>query len=129
MPERTIQELSRRERQAMDVVYRLGRATAAEIRRQMPEPPTYSAVRAILRILEQKGHLRHETQGQRFIFIPTVTPGKARRSVLQHIARTFFEDSAEQLVATLLDVNRDRLTKEDFDRLASLIEDARQEEK
>jgi predicted transcriptional regulator len=119
--------LSRRERQIMDVVYRLGRAGATEVLDGMPEPPSYSAVRAMLRVLEEKGHLRHEQDGTRYVYLPTLSRARARRSALRSVVDTFFEGSAEQAVAALLDVSRDDLSKDDLDRLATLIEQARRE--
>src|SRR3954466_11091420 len=88
--------LSRRERQIMEVIYRRGQATAAEVMEEMPDPPSYSAVRAMLRVLEEKGHLRHDQQGPRYVFLPTVPRDKARRSALKQLVRTFFDGSAEQ---------------------------------
>ena len=119
--------LSRRERQIMDVVYRLGRATAAEVRQGLPDPPSYSAVRALLRILEEKGHLRHEQDGPRYVFLPTVPRDKARRSALRQLVQTFFEGSTAQAVAALLDAPDAQLSDEDLDRLAGLIDQARKE--
>jgi predicted transcriptional regulator len=109
----------------MDVLYSRGRATAAEILEQIPDPPSYSAVRAMLRILEEKGHIRHEQDGARYVFLPTMTRDKAKRSALRHLLQTFFDGSAEQAVATLLDVSSSKLSDGDLDRLAELIEKAR----
>jgi BlaI family transcriptional regulator, penicillinase repressor len=120
-------KLSRRERQIMDVLYRLGRATAAEILENIPDPPGYSAVRAMLRVLEEKKHIRHEEKDLRYVFIPVVTRDKARRSAVRHLLDTFFEGSPEQAVATLLDVSGRTLSSEEFDRLSALIEKARLE--
>jgi predicted transcriptional regulator len=119
--------LSRRERQIMDVVYRLGRATAAEVLEALPDPPSYSAVRALLRVLEEKGHLRHEQDGPRYVFLPTVPRDKARRSALRQLVQTFFEGSTAQAVAALLGEPGARLTDEDLDRLSRLIDQARKE--
>jgi predicted transcriptional regulator len=119
--------LSRRERQIMDVVYRLGRATAAEVQEALADPPSYSAVRALLRVLEEKGHLRHEQDGPRYVFLPTVPRDKARRSALRQLVQTFFEGSTAQAVAALLDAPDARLTDEDLDRLSRLIDQARKE--
>lgn len=121
------QKLSRRERQIMDVLYRLGRATAAEMQQAIPDPPSYSAVRAMLRVLEEKKHIRHEEKDLRYVFVPIVPRDKARRSAVRHMLDTFFEGSPEQAVATLLDVSGRSLSAEDYDRLAALIEKARQE--
>jgi BlaI family transcriptional regulator, penicillinase repressor len=117
--------LSRRERQIMDVLYSREKATAAEILEQIPDPPSYSAVRAMLRILEEKGHIRHEQDGARYVFLPTMTRDKAKRSALRHLLQTFFDGSAEQAVATLLDVSSAKLSDADLDKLAELIEKAR----
>lgn len=120
-------DLSRRERQIMDIVYRLGRATAAEVRRELPEPPSYSAVRAMLRILEEKGHLEHRTDGPRYVYRATVSVEAARRSALRRMLRTFFDNSLEEAVATLLDVRSSNLSEAELDRLAAMIEEARTE--
>jgi len=119
--------LSRRERQILDILYQQGRATAAEVRASLPNPPGYSAVRAMLRVLEQKGHVRHQEQGLRYVFVPTVPRDAARRSALRHLLDTFFHGSAEQAVAALLDVSDSKLTDEELDRLQQLIERARKE--
>ena len=121
------QKLSRRERQIMDVLYRLGRATVAEIQESIPDPPGYSAVRAMLRVLEEKKHIRHEEKDLRYVFVPIVPRDKARRSAIRHLLDTFFEGSPEQAVATMLDISSRSLSAEDYDRLAALIEKARQE--
>jgi predicted transcriptional regulator len=123
----TTTQLSRRERQIMDVIYARGRATVAEVRELLPDPPTYSAVRALLRILEEKGHLRHEQEGPRYVFLPTVPAEKARESALRHLLRTFFDGSAEGAVAALLELEASELSEEEFDRLAERIEQARRE--
>ena len=120
-------KLSRRERQIMDVIYRLGRATAAEVHSALPDPPSYSAVRAMLRVLEEKNHLRHEEKDLRYVFTPVVSRDKARRSAVLHLLDTFFDGSPEQAVATLLDVSAADLSPEDLDRLAALVEKARRE--
>jgi BlaI family penicillinase repressor len=119
--------LSRRERQVMDVLYRLGRATTAEVHQAIPNPPSYSAVRAMLRVLEEKKHVRHEEKDLRYVFIPVVTRENARRSALQHLLDTFFDGSPEQAVATLLDVSARDLSDEELDRMAALVEKARKE--
>src|SRR5688572_7905952 len=108
-------KLSRRERQIMDVVYRHGRVTAAEVLAGLAEPPSYSAVRATLRLLEEKGHLRHEQDGPRYVFLPTVTRDKARRSAMQHLVRTFFNGSTEDAVAALLETDN-RMGEEELER-------------
>jgi predicted transcriptional regulator len=110
----------------MDVIYRRGRATAAEVLDGLPDPPSYSAVRAMLRLLEEKGHLRHEQDGPRYVFVPTVTRERARRTALKHVVRTFFDGSATDAVAALLESDAS-LSESDLDRLSSLIEQARKE--
>ncbi|MFQ5526162.1 MAG: BlaI/MecI/CopY family transcriptional regulator [Thermoanaerobaculia bacterium] len=120
-------QLSRRERQIMDVVYALGRANVAEVRERLPDPPSYSSVRALMRILEEKGHLRHEQEGPRYVFLPTVPAEAARESALRHLLKTFFEDSAEGAVAALLELRESELSEEEYERLAELIDKARGE--
>ncbi len=119
--------LSRRERQIMDAIYRLGRATAAEVLENMPDPPGYSAVRAMLRLLEDKGYLRHEQQGPRYVYLPTLSRDKARQSALKQLVQTFFDNSTEQTVSALLDMSKSRLSDEELERLSALIEKARRE--
>ena len=97
------QHLSRRERQIMDIVYREGRVSAADVLRLLPGPPSYSAVRAMLRVLENKGHLRHEAERTKYVYLPTLSRVKARRSALENLIKTFFDDSAEKAVAALID--------------------------
>ncbi len=119
--------LSRRERQIMDIIYQHSQATAAEVLENLPDPPSYSAVRAMLKILEDKGHLRHKQQGPRYVFLPKVSREKAKRSAVKHLLQTFFDGSAESAVATLLDVSRSDLSNADLDRLNSLISQAKKE--
>lgn len=119
--------LSNRERQIMDILYRSGQATAAEVQAQLPDPPSYSAVRATIRILEEKGHVQHHQDGPRYIFRPAVTRDKATRSAVRHLLRTFFDGSAEQAVAALLDESSSILSEDELERLAELIEKARSE--
>lgn len=120
-------DLSRRERQIMEVVYRTGRATAGEVLEGLPEPPSYSAVRALLKILEGKGHLRHVLEDGRYVWLPTVPRDRARRSALQSLLQTFFEGSAEKAVAALLTQSRSKLSEDELERLARLIAAAREE--
>jgi BlaI family transcriptional regulator, penicillinase repressor len=122
-------DLSRRERQIMDILYTRRRATAAEIHEALPEAPTYSAVRAKLRVLEEKGHVRHEEESLRYVYVPTVGRDTARRSALRHILSTFFEGSVEQAVAALLDLSAANLEESELDRIASLVEEAKKESK
>jgi predicted transcriptional regulator len=109
----------------MDVLYQKGSATAAEVLDGMPEPPGYSAVRALLRILEQKGHVRHESREGRYVFMPMVARNKAKRSAIRHLVETFFDGSAEDAVAALLDSSASRLSDSELDRLQELIDKAR----
>jgi len=119
--------LSRRERQMMDVLYARGRATAAEILAALPDPPTYSAVRAKLRVLEEKGHIRHEEEALRYVYLPTVPRDTARRSALRRIVSTFFDGSVEQAVAALLDLSAAELEPAELDRISQRIAEAKKE--
>jgi predicted transcriptional regulator len=118
---------SRRERQIMDILFRRGEATAAEVRDDMPSAPGYSAVRAMLRVLEEKGQVRHAERGPRYVYAPTVARENAKRSAVEHLLDTFFGGSAEQTMAALLDVSSSHLTAEELDRMAALIARARKE--
>ncbi len=124
MPQDT---LSRRERQIMDALFRLGKATAAEVRAEMADPPSYSAVRAQLRTLEDKGHLRHEEDGPRYVYLPKVRPEQARRFALRHLVDTFFGGSAAEAASALLDQSSARLSPGELDDLAQQIDKARKE--
>jgi predicted transcriptional regulator len=117
--------LSRRERQIMDILYSRGPSTAAEVLAALPDPPSYSAVRALLRILEDKGHARHEQQGTRYVYLPRVPRKRARRSALSNLVKTFFDGSAAQAAAALVDSGS--LSNDDLSRLSTLIEKARKE--
>ena len=119
--------LSRREREIMDAVFGAGSATASEIRDRMANPPSYSAVRATLRILENKGLLRHQDDGRRYVYQPTLNPVKARQNAVEHLLDTFFDGSAAGAVMTLLERPGSRLSPEELDRMAALIERARKE--
>jgi len=119
--------LSRRERQIMDIIYEKGEASAAQVLEELPNPPSYSAVRALLRILEEKGHLSHRLDGPRYIYRPTVPHKTARENALKHILQTFFDNSTEKAVAALLDLSEDQLSEEDYQRLLELIEEAQKE--
>jgi len=127
MPRPSQPSLSRRERQIMDIVYERGQATVADVLEALPDPPSYSAVRALMRILEEKGHLKHHQDGPRYVFSPTVSRDRARRSVLSQVVRTFFDGSVEQTVAALIDMPQSRLSQDDLARLSRLIEKARKE--
>jgi predicted transcriptional regulator len=121
--------LSRRERQIMDILYRQGKASASEVRELMEDAPSYSAVRAMLRVLEEKGHVRHQAEGLKYVYVPTVARDKAKRTAVKHVMETFFNGSPEQIVAALLDVASTRLTREELDRMSQLIENAKKEGK
>ncbi|HKQ56381.1 MAG TPA: BlaI/MecI/CopY family transcriptional regulator [Candidatus Eisenbacteria bacterium] len=120
-------DLTRRERQIMDVIYARGRATVAEVLEGLADPPSYSSVRTLLRLLEEKGHLRHEESGPRFVYIPTVAREKARRSALRNVLDTFFAGSTEDAMAALLDLHDVRRRPLELDRIKSLIDNARRE--
>lgn len=117
--------LSRRERQFLDVIYTLQKASAKQVQEQLPDPPGYSAVRATLALLEKKGHLKHQREGVTYVYSPVVSPGQARMSALRHLMRTFFDGSAMATVTALLDQESRNLTDEEFDHLEQLIDDAR----
>ena len=127
MVDQRLQGLSRRERQIMEIVYTLERATAAEVHERIPDAPSYSAVRALLRILEEKGHLTHEQQGPRYLYLPTVARSAASRSALRQLVSTFFDGSATQAVAALLDMSATRMSDDELDELARRIDQAKQE--
>jgi len=119
--------LSRRERQIMDIIYEMKESTAQQVLDRLPSPPSYSAVRALLRVLENKGHLTHRQEGPRYIYVPLLSKDKARRTALRHLKKTFFDNSTEDVVAALLDISEDDLSGEDFKRLVDLIEKTRRE--
>src|SRR3712207_5656202 len=119
--------LSRRERQIMDVLYQLGEATAAEVQERLPEPPSYSAVRAMLRILEDKGHVGHHEDGPRYVYTPTVARDTARRSAVSHLLKTFFDGSVTDAMAALLDGAERKLSRDEIDRLSQIIEQRKRE--
>jgi BlaI family transcriptional regulator, penicillinase repressor len=121
--------LSRRERQIMEILYQRGKASASEVREAMDDAPGYSAVRALLRVLEDKGHVKHQAEGLRYVYVPIVTREKAKRAAVKHVLDTFFSGSPEQIVAALLDVSAPALTSEELDRMAQMIEKARKEGK
>jgi predicted transcriptional regulator len=121
--------LSRRERQIMDILYQRGKASASDVREAMEDAPGYSAVRAMLRVLEEKGHVKHQAEGLKYVYVPVVAREKAKRSAVKHLLDTFFAGSPEQIVAALLDVSATRLTREELDRMSEMIEKAKREEK
>lgn len=119
--------LSRRERQIMDIVYELTKASVAQVLERIPDPPSYSAVRALLKVLEKKGHLKHKQEGPRYIYSPTLPREKARQNALKHVMKTFFDDSTEDVVAALLNISEDNLSEADYRRLSALIRKAQKE--
>ncbi len=127
MSKKELSTLSRRERQIMDIIYSRGKASATEVMASLPDPPSYSAVRALLRVLEEKGHLRHEQDGQRYVYSPTVERERAKRSALRRVLQTFFDDSAEDAVAALLDISQESLSDGELKRMENLIKQARRE--
>jgi BlaI family transcriptional regulator, penicillinase repressor len=120
-------DLSRRERQIMDFLFRVGKATAADVMEGIPEAPSYSAVRALLRILEQKGHIRHEEEGRAYVYMPLVRRADARQSALSHLLKTFFDNSAEQAVAALLAIKGEKMSDAELERMSRLIDAAKTE--
>ena len=127
MPRNRKPKLSRRESEMMDIIYAMERATAVDVRERMAEPPSYSAVRATLRILEEKGHLSHEQDGPRYVYVPTVPREAARKSAVRHLIDTFFDGSAQHAVAALIDLEDGKLSKDDLDRLSAMIDRAKKE--
>jgi len=117
--------LSRRERQIMDILYRRGRATAAAVRSELPDRPSYSAVRALLRILEAKGHIRHETEDLHYIYIPSIARDRAKRSALRHLLNTFFDGSASEVMAALIELSPKGLSEREFRRIKEVVENRR----
>ena len=124
---KTSHQLSRRERQIMDVLYKLQRATVAEVLERMPGDQHYSTVRAQLRVLEEKGHVRHEEDGMRYVYLPAVSRDVARRSAMRHLIDTFFEGSTEKAVAALLGGEATKITPEELDRLGRLVARSRKD--
>lgn len=127
MPKPLHPALSRRERQIVDILYRLGRATAAEVMRDLPGSPSYSTVRTQLRVLEAKGHVRHEEEGLRYVYVAAVPRHAARRPALRHLVNTFFDGSAANVVSALLGGEGARLSDEELDRIAELVAKARKD--
>lgn len=119
--------LGRRERQIMEAVYTLGRATVAEVLDRIEDPPSYSSVRAMLRILEEKGHLKHEQDGPRYVYLPVVSGERARRSILRDVVQRLFDGSTEQAVAALLESSSAKLGDEELERLQRMIALARKQ--
>jgi BlaI family transcriptional regulator, penicillinase repressor len=127
MPTEPETQLSRRERQIMDILYARGQASVAAVHQALADPPSYSAVRALMRILEEKGHLRHKTEGAKYIYLPTRSHKAVSRAAVRRLLATFFGGSVEQAMAALLEAGRDKPTDEELDRVARLIQQARKE--
>lgn len=125
MKNRGLDQLGRRERQIMEIIYRRGRANAAEVLADIPDPPTYTAVRGMLRLLESKGHLRHEQEGARYVYFPTADPDRIGKSAVRHLVRTFFDNSASSAVAAMVGLYEEHLSDSDLDNLEKLIVKAR----
>jgi predicted transcriptional regulator len=117
--------LTRREREIMDIVYRLGRASAQDVLEQLAEPPSYSAVRALLRLLEERGHVKHVKDGARYVYLPAASKSDARKKALAHVVSTFFGGSVEQTLLTLVEGSRSKLSQAELDRVAEIVERAR----
>ncbi|HSL72098.1 MAG TPA: BlaI/MecI/CopY family transcriptional regulator [Longimicrobiales bacterium] len=121
------QELSKRERQIMDALYQMGEATVSEVLERIPDPPSYSAVRATLRVLEEKGHVQHKQDGPRYVYLPTVPQDTAQTAALSHLLGTFFGGSVEAAVMALVQLNETKLSQSELERLASRIREAERE--
>ena len=119
--------LTRREREIMDVLHKRGRATAQEVLDDLAEPPSYSAVRTFLRLLEERGHVKHEQDGPRYVYTPTVARRDAQRSALAHLVDTFFDGSVEEAVASLVESSKRKLSAQELDRIAALVAKAKKE--
>jgi len=122
-------DLGRRERQIMDVIFELGEASVADVLERLPDPPSYSAVRTMIRYLEGKGHLRHRREGTKYIYRPRQPKESVSRSALRHLIKTFFGDSAPDAVAAILDISSEKLSDDDLDRIERLISEARKEDR
>jgi predicted transcriptional regulator len=122
-------QLGARERQIMDAVHQLGEGSVSDVLRKLPDPPTYSTVRTMLRMLERKGYLKHRRDGIKYVYRPSQAPEEARRSALQHLLKTFFAGRTGDAIATILDLPTEKMSSEEYDRLARRIEDARRKKK
>ena len=124
-----VEGLSRRERQILEILIERGKASASEVRSAMTDAPSYSAVRTLLKVLEDKGHVRHRAEGLRYVYLPTIGRDKAKKNAVKHLLKTYFNGSPEQIVAALLDVSSTQLTRAELERMAQMIEKAKQEGK
>jgi predicted transcriptional regulator len=120
---------SRREREILDILYQRGKASATEVRDAMEDAPSNSAVRTLLRVLEEKGHVRRRAEGLKYVYVPAVAKEKAKRTAVKHLLETYFDGSSEQIVAALLDVSSTALTRQELDRMTEMIEKAKREGK
>ena len=121
MSKKQLNQLSRRERQIVDILYRQGQAAVADVLKSLPDPPSYSTVRALLAVLEEKGYVRHRQQGRLYLYSPTVSRARASRTALKHVVKTFFDDSVEDVVAALMSMKSTRISAEEYERLSRLI--------
>jgi predicted transcriptional regulator len=128
MKKRILHQLSRRERQIMDALYQLGEGSVSDVQRALADPPSYSSVRTLLGVLENKGFVRHKKAGRAYVYLPTISRDKARDSALKHMVQTFFDGSVEHVVAALITQSGGKLSDEDFERLEKLIRQKRKEE-
>ncbi len=129
MVQSSLSALTRRERQIMEIIYGHGRATASEVHRELPDRPSYSTVRTLLRVLEEKGYLTHEYDGPRFVYSPCISTEQAKRSAIEQLLRTFFDNSAANAMAALLDMSSANLSETELKRLARLIQQAKNKER
>ncbi len=129
MKDKDLSSLSRRERQIMDIIYQNGEATASEVQKLLQDPPSYSSVRALLAVLEKKGHISHKEQGPRYVYYPLIEPDKVKKSALKHLMKTFFDNSTENVIAALMDISSQEMTEEELNKLTGLIENAKKEGK
>ncbi len=127
MVKKSNEYLSRRERQIMDVVYRRKKATVADVCDDLDDIPNYTAARVLMHLLEDKGLLRHERQGQRYVYYPTVSPRRARKSELKHVMQTFFDSSPRELMADLINISQKEMSEEEWDEIYRIIDDARKQ--
>lgn len=125
MSKKQLNQLSRRERQIVDILYREGEAAVSDVLKAMPDPPSYSTVRALLAVLEEKGQVRHRQQGRQYLYSPIVSRSKASRTALKHVVRTFFDDSVEDVVAALMSMKSTQISTEEYERLSRMIKDKR----
>jgi BlaI family penicillinase repressor len=129
MSPNTTQALSRRERQILDILYQRGKASASEVLDAMDDAPSNSAVRTLLRVLEDKGHVKRKAEGLKYVYMPSIGRDKAKRTAVRHLLDTYFNGSPEQIVAALLDVSSTQLTRQELDRMTEMIEKAKKEGK